>query len=107
MVRAHEVSEFLSCGGFASTKSKTDAWRVRTYRRGDGSIEYRGPGARWSGGFEVKQDEVSSVVRFHGPRERESESLAAYARVLLNCGYRVETEEDREREGFQLLRVER
>jgi len=107
VAKAHEVSDFLSCGGFASVKSKSDEWRVRTHRRVDGSIEYRGPGIRWSGGFEVKQDGEESVVRFFGPCENESGTLAEYTRVLLNCGYAVEHETDPDRDGFQLLRVAR
>lgn len=107
MTKAHEVSEFLSCGGFASAKSKSDSWRVRTHRRVDGSIDYRGPGLRYEGGHEVQQDGESSVVRYFGPCESESDRLASYTRILLNCGYAVEHETDPTRDGFQLLRVSR
>lgn len=103
------VKDFLHCGGYNSFEIDTNRAleRRRVHFRTGGSIDYRSCGLMNVSGFEMEENGDDLVVRFVGRPENEAGALRGYARVLLNCGLHVETEEDPSREGWQILQVSR
>lgn len=102
----HRVQNFLHCGGYDSLGvSESGALNLMVLRRHARSPKRRGTGLAKVCGFKLTDNEETVTVRFFGRPEDESFFLASYARVLLNCGLGVETEEDAEREGRQSLIV--
>lgn len=104
----HQVQDFLHCAGYNSLKvSEWGATNLMTLRRQARSPRRRGTGLAKVCGFELKDGDSTVTVRFSGRKEDESSFLTSYARVLLNCGFEVETDEDPERDGWQSLTVSR
>lgn len=104
----HQVQDFLHCAGYNSLKvSERGATYLMTLRRHGRarSSKRQGTGLVKVCGFKLTDNGQTVTVRFFGRPEDESSFLASYARVLLNCGLDVETEEDTEREGRQSLIV--
>lgn len=104
----HRVQNFLHCGGYDSLGvSESSALKLILLRRHGRarSSKRRGTGLAKVCGFKLTDNNQTVTVRFFGRPEDESSFLASYARVLLNCGLDVETEEDAEREGRQSLIV--
>lgn len=104
----HQVQDFLHCAGYNSLKvSERGATDLMTLRRQARSPRLRGTGLAKVCGFKLTDGKETVTVRFFGRSEDESSFLASYSRVLLNCGFEVETDEDPEREGWQSLIVSR
>ena len=102
---ASQVSQYLNEGGFTSAKNLSTYPQQRKYVSGSGGVHYRTRMMESRGAFEAKQNGDDVLVRHFGTIESESDSLADWARVLLNCSLEVEVVDDPKRDGRLALHV--
>lgn len=101
-----QVLDFLHSGGYrlAETAQRTALARRRPYRWSCGEIDHRRVFGDFSG-FEAQEIQDHVLIRFIGPEADESRALDGYARVLENCGFRVERDADPHHGERMALRV--